>query len=121
MVVLTVPANEIELLRRVYDAFNRREIETVLAVMDPDVDWPNGMEGGRVAGKSAVRAYWTRQFETLNPRVEPRGFHAEADGRVAIDVHQVVHDVQGNLLVNHVIQHVYKIRDGLIVSMEIRD
>jgi len=26
------------------------------------VDWPNGMEGGRVHGHAEVRAYWTRQW-----------------------------------------------------------
>jgi ketosteroid isomerase-like protein len=111
---------EIELLRRVYASFNRREIEDVLAVMYPDVDWPNGMEGGRVLGKDAVRSYWTRQFEVLDPHVEPQGFASETDGRIAVEVHQVVHDKSGKLLVDQVIHHVYEIRDGLIRSMEIR-
>ena len=43
---------EIEMLQRMYAAFNRRDIETVLAAMQDDVDWPNGMEGGRVLGKA---------------------------------------------------------------------
>lgn len=113
-------SNEIELLRRVYEAFNRRDIDAVLAFMDRDVDWPNGMEGGRMQGTDAVRAYWTRQFEVLDPRVEPQGFTAEADGRIAVDVHQVVRDKGGNVLGDRNIQHVYEIRDALIRSMEIR-
>ena len=88
--------------------------------MHPDVDWPNGMEGGRVLGTAAVRDYWTRQFELLDPHVEPRNFTTESDGRIAVDVHQVVHDKAGKLLVDHMVQHVYEIRDGLIRSMEIR-
>jgi ketosteroid isomerase-like protein len=115
-----VASVEVELLQRVYAAFNRREIEAVLATMHPDVDWPNGMEGGRVLGKDAVREYWQRQFEILNPRVEPRSFTTEPDGRIAVDVHQVVHDKAGNLLVDQIIQHVYEIRDGIIRTMEIR-
>ncbi len=115
-----VMSAEVELLRAVYAAFNRRDIETVLAEMHPDVDWPNGMEGGRVLGKAAVRDYWKRQFESLNPRVEPQSFTTEDDGRLAVTVHQVVHDNAGKLLVDHTIQHVYDIRDGLIRSMEIR-
>ena len=111
---------EIALLRRVYAAFNHREIESLLVNMRPDVDWPNGMEGGRVLGKDAVRAYWLRQFETLDPQVEPQNFATEPDGRIAIDVHQVVHDKAGKLLVDQIIQHVYEIRGGLICSMEIR-
>jgi hypothetical protein len=36
-----------ELLAHTYAAFNGRDIDAVLAVMHPEVDWPNGMEGGR--------------------------------------------------------------------------
>ena len=111
---------KIELLKRVYAAFNRRDIETVLAEMHSDVDWPNGMEGGRVLGKGAVREYWRRQFEVLDPRVDPQHFATEADGRIAVDVHQVVHDKSGTLLVDQMIQHVYDIRNWRIQSMEIR-
>src|SRR5579864_891719 len=100
--VRTVEA-ETALLRRVYAAFNRRDIETVLAVMHSNVDWPNGMEGGRVLGTAAVRDYWTRQFGVLDPRVEPQKFTREPDGRIAVDVHQVVHDRAGKLLVDHMV------------------
>jgi ketosteroid isomerase-like protein len=120
MAELQAASVEVELLRRVYAAFNRREFETVLAEMHPDVDWPNGWEGGRVAGKAAVRDYWKRQFEVLDARVEPQQFTPEADGRIAVAVHQVIHDKSGNLVADHMVQHVYEIRDGLIRSMEIR-
>jgi ketosteroid isomerase-like protein len=115
-----VAASEVELLQQVYAAFNRREIETVLAKMHAEVDWPNGWEGGREHGKDAVREYWRRQFAELDPHVEPRGFATEPDGRIAVKVHQVVHDRAGKLLVDQIIEHVYEIRDGLIRSMEIR-
>ena len=108
------------MLREAYDAFNRREIEIVLAMMHPDVDWPNGMEGGRVLGKAAVRDYWTRQFGLMEPHVEPEAFATEADGRIAVNVHQVVHDKSGKLIADQMVLHVYDIRDGLIQSMEIR-
>ena len=117
---LRMGTTEVELLRGVYRAFNRREIETVLSAMHSEVDWPNGMEGGRVLGRAAVRDYWTRQFGLLDPRVEPQNFTTEADGRIAVDVHQVVHDKSGKLVVDQMVQHVYEIRDGLIRSMEIR-
>ena len=107
-------------LERTYAAFNARDIDAVLAVMHPDVDWPNGMEGGTVVGHAAVRAYWTRQWELIDPRVEPRGFTEEADGRVAVAVHQVVRDLAGKVLKEDMVQHVYAFEGGLITSMEIR-
>lgn len=108
------------LLDQTYAAFNARDIDAVLAVMRPDVIWPNGMEGGTVVGPAAIRAYWTRQWGLIDPRVEPRGFTAEADGRVAVAVHQVVRDLTGKVLKEDMVQHVYAFEGGQITSMEIR-
>jgi len=58
----TVPSPQGQaLLTGAYREFNARQIDAVLARMDPNVDWPNGMEGGRVHGHQEVRAYWIRQ------------------------------------------------------------
>ena len=114
-------AAEVELLHRAYAAFNRREIDTVIGLMHADVDWPNGMEGGRVLGTAAVRDYWKRQFEMIDSHVEPNAFTTEADGRIAVEVHQVAHDKSGKLLTDRIVRHIYEIRGGLIQSMEIRD
>lgn len=105
-------------LKKVYAAFNARDIDTVLAAMHPDVDWPNGWEGGRVYGHDGVRDYWTRQWAVLDPHVEPVDFHDEPN-RVVVDVHAVIHDREGKLLADHTIQHIYSMENGLIRCMEI--
>ena len=64
------PVTASDLLTATYRAFNARDIETVLAVMAPDVDWPNGMDGGRMRGHQAVRDYWTRQWTVIDPTVD---------------------------------------------------
>jgi hypothetical protein len=51
--------------------------------------------------------------------VEPQGFETDADGRVVVDVHQVVHDAAGGLLSDGYVKHVYTVRDGLVERMEI--
>ncbi|WP_336466990.1 nuclear transport factor 2 family protein [Frigidibacter sp. MR17.14] len=53
--------DRIALLRRIYAAFNARDIDAVMRELAPDVLWANAMEGGHEAGQPAVRAYWTRQ------------------------------------------------------------
>lgn len=108
-----------EVLRYAYAAFNARNVDAALAGMHTDVDWPNGMEGGRVMGHDAVRAYWTRLWTLIEPHVEPLGFARLPDGRVAVDVRQVVRDREGNLLVDQRVQHVYRLEDGRVRSMEI--
>ncbi|KAM3099871.1 nuclear transport factor 2 family protein [Phormidesmis sp. 146-12] len=47
--------------RKAYQAFNTRDIDTVLSLLHPDVAWANGMEGGYVHGHAEVRDYWNRQ------------------------------------------------------------
>jgi ketosteroid isomerase-like protein len=110
-----------ELLRTIYAAFNRRDIDTVLATMHPDVDWPNGMEGGRIWGREAVRQYWLRQWNQINPVVEPQGVHTDPTGAIVVEVHQVICDLAGVSLADRMVQHVYRIEGGLIRSMEIKE
>ena len=110
-----------DLLLETYNAFNRRDIEAALTAMHPEVDWPNGMEGGRVYGREAVRQYWLRQWSQINPTVEPQSFHIDPTGAIVVEVHQVVRDLSGTLLSERMVQHVYRIENGLIRSMEIKE
>jgi nuclear transport factor 2 (NTF2) superfamily protein len=109
------------LLGRIYEAFNRREIDTVLAAMLSTVDWPNGWEGGRVTGRDEVRSYWTRQWAAVDPTVVPVAFTEGSDGRISVRVHQTVRDLSGNVLVDGEVVHVYAFEGGLIKSMDIEE
>ena len=107
------------LLKKAYDAFNARNIDAVLMLMHPDVRWPNGWEGGYVDGHEQVREYWTRQWKEIDPQVEPVSFKEREDGRIEVEVHQVAKDLQGKLLSDGVVKHIYTIEDRLIKNMEI--
>ena len=108
------------ILTNAYNAFNHRDIETALAMMHPDVDWPNGMEGGIEHGHDAVRNYWTRQWTIINPHLEPLKFDRTGDGRINVTVHQLVKDLSGKILLDEIVQHIYSIEEGLITKMEIK-
>jgi hypothetical protein len=112
-------ADEREILQAAYRDFNARNIDAVLASMMEDVEWPNGWEGGFVYGHEGVRDYWTRQWAALDPHVEPRVIDRLDDGRFAVEVHQVVYDNEHHLLFNGMVRHVYRMRDGRIVRMDI--
>jgi len=109
------------ILKRTYQHFNDRNIDATLAMMHPEVDWPNGMEGGIEHGHEAVRNYWTRQWKIFDPHVEPVGLSKKEDGRIDLTVRQVVYDISGNLLIDQIIHHVYTFEDGLIKEMEIQN
>ncbi len=109
------------LLRRAYEAFNARDIDGALALMRPDVDWPNGMEGGRLHGHQEVREYWRRQFDLIDSLVEPRQVEQRPDGQVIVTVRQVVHDGAGSVISENTVEHRYVISEGLIERMDIYD
>lgn len=113
-------ADDIEFLKRLYDRFNARDIETVLAKLDENVVWANGMEGGHVHGRDGVRSYWTRQWAMVDPHVDPVGFSNGPAGEIVVEVHQVVHDLQGKLLVDQMVGHIFRIGDGLVRRFDIR-
>ncbi|MDE3186996.1 MAG: nuclear transport factor 2 family protein [Acidobacteriota bacterium] len=111
--------DERELLTTAYANFNARRIEDVLARMHPGVEWANGMEGGHVQGRDAVRDYWTRQWSVLDPHVEPLQINRDETGRYVVEVHQIVRNLEGTVLVDTIVHHAYRIRDGLIERMDI--
>ncbi len=114
----TMPTDR-HLFQKIYSAFNARDMDAVLAVLHPDVDWPNGWEGGRMVGREAVREYWTRQWAEIDPSVDPVAFETDEAGRTVVQVHQMVRDLEGNMVADAMVHHVYEVEDGLIRRMEI--
>lgn len=108
-----------DLLRRAYVAFNAKDIDALLAEMTDDVDWPNMIEGTRIVGHDAVRAYWRGQFETTDPQLEITGVREDDDATV-LSVHQTLHDLDGNVLREGDVEHVYRFRDGKVARMDVR-
>jgi ketosteroid isomerase-like protein len=59
----------VDLVRRAYDTFNRRDLDAFLELMDPDVEFipfERALEGGGAYhGHSGVRNWWTDSFAAL--------------------------------------------------------
>lgn len=106
-------------IHRLYASFNARDIPSILPLLHPNVHWPNGWEGGYVDGPDQVKAYWLRQWQALDPTVNPEKIEELPDGRVKVTVHQVVKDLQGNVLNDGYVIHVYAFDNDLITTMEI--
>lgn len=109
-----------EFVKNLYERFNARDMEAILASLAEDVAWANGMEGGHVHGRDGVRSYWTRQWAMLDPHVEPVGFAIGEDGEVAVEVHQVVRDLEGKVLFDQMVGHIFRIERGMVRRFDIR-
>jgi hypothetical protein len=109
------------LIEQAYCAFNNRNIDGALALMTEDVSWPKASEGGRVVGKEEIRAYWTRQWGEFDPHVEPLAITEGDDGKVRVTVHQLVRSLQGDVLSDSEVLHVFTMNSGLIAAMDLGD
>ena len=114
-------ANTQTLIARAYAAFNRRDIDGALALMSENVSWPKASEGGRVVGKEDIRAYWTRQWDEFDPHVEPIEVIDDERGKTDVKVHQLVKSLNGEVLSDSEVWHIYTIANGLIERMDLQE
>jgi len=108
-------------IRQLYDQFNARNSAAIMHALHDHVDWPNGWEGGRVAGKSAVEDYWKRQWLAIDPAVKPTAFEELPDGRLRVTVHQLVKDKEGKVLDDRHVGHTYTFLDDKVSRMDIEE
>ena len=114
-----MPTHFKNLIQKAYPAFNSRDIDTALSTFHENVDWPKAFEGGYVSGHDEIRTYWTRQWTEINPTVEPVAFAQRPDGTFEVTVHQIVKDLQGNLMFDGEVKHIYTVEDDLLRKMDI--
>ena len=87
--------------------------------MTRDMSRPKASEGGKVVGKEKIRAYWTRQWGEFDPYVEPLGMTDEDGGKTRVRVHQLVKSLQGDVLSDSEVLHVFTVNSGLIAAMDL--
>ena len=114
-------ANTKAIIEQAYSAFNKRDIDGALALMTQDVSWPKASEGGKVVGKEEIRAYWTRQWGEFDPQVEPLALTEEDGGKTRVRVHQLVKSLEGDVLSDTEVLHVFTVKSGLIAAMDLGD
>ena len=109
------------IIEQAYSAFNKRDIDGALALMTQDVSWPKASEGGKIVGKEEIRAYWTRQWGEFDPYVEPHAITGEDGGKTRVRVHQLVKSLEGEVLSESEVLHVFTLSNGLIAAMDLGD
>ena len=108
----------VEMVKRLYDAWQRDGFGVVPALMDPDIEYVNppyavepgtrrGYEGFAIAAQNVNNVYPTRRFEPLE-------FY-DAQNRVAVRVRVVARGVGSNVEVDVERGYVFEVRDGKVV------
>jgi uncharacterized protein len=110
----------VETLRRGFEAFNRGDIDRVLDVVGPDAEWAPGilpLMGGKVIrGEDALRRFFTQElWEAFDEfRAEPLSFEDLGDSVLA-PTRYIAHGERSGLEIEQTFFSVYTFRDGKIV------
>lgn len=110
---------DVQRLRDAYTSFNKRDADAVLLLMTPSVLWPRAFKGGFVEGPDAIRSYWKEQWSEIQGTVDPTSFETDDSGRIRVLVHQVVRDLDGNVLADEQVCHRFTMEGDLIAKMDI--
>jgi ketosteroid isomerase-like protein len=115
-------SEEVESLRAVYDAFNRRDFEDLVQHMHPEVEAYPGVVGfdvkRRYHGRAGIREFFETILETFDEyTVEPEEIVEVSDERVLAVEHWRVRG-RGGVEVDTQIIDLWKFRDGLIVRVD---
>ena len=109
--------------RRIYDAyaaFGRREIDSFLAVFDPDARLINpeyAVDGGIRHGRDGVRAALMNLHEQFDyERVEVEQIEEGPDG-VLVLFRMIVSGRVSGAPLDQCFAHVFRFRDGLVVDL----
>ncbi|WP_419251645.1 nuclear transport factor 2 family protein [Caulobacter sp. ErkDOM-YI] len=107
------------LLTRLFEAYNRRDFSAFAADLCDDIDWPDQTRGGRLVGHAALRDYWDANSHSIHVEVAPIAFAMQDDGRVRVDINQVVRGVTGSLWSDIQVRQYYTLRDGQVSRMDV--
>jgi len=115
--------HNLEVVRNVYAAFGRGDLEGILATLDPQVSWrtpgaPDLPTGGLRQGIPAVREFFGLLLATFDmAEFQPRQFVASGDVVVVLGTSREAPKASGRF-VDFRWAHVFTFQNGKIVSFE---
>lgn len=100
-------------------AINALDFDAALALLHPDVDWQDIVNGGRLHGLAAVRAYWTDIRDLLTTGASPISHRLIDEDRIAVRMLHSLAGKQGKAWGEETLTQVFTFQDGLIIRMDL--
>lgn len=105
----------VEVVRRLFAALKRVELEALLQLFDPDVEWST--TEGTFHGIEGVGTHWSEWIELWEEhRVEPEEF-TECDRGVLVTVHLTGRGAGSGMKIDQRFFQVYTVHEGKISRM----
>jgi ketosteroid isomerase-like protein len=116
-----MPENNVDLVRRGYEAWNSGDIDAVLSLVDPDIEWVGYThipEAGNLRGRDEVRDWLERFLDAWEEMDVQIVEVVEADDKVAALVRLSGRGKGSGVEVKGGVDaHVWTIRDGNVVAV----
>ncbi|WP_175552061.1 nuclear transport factor 2 family protein [Pararhizobium antarcticum] len=106
------------LIRTAFDAYNRRDSMSLLAMLPDDIVWPGDV--GMLKGKDALQAYWQRQWATTRTHDTVVDVREMGGGYVVVSLSQTVETLDGVPISSGHLHYGFVVRDGLIQALKTR-
>jgi ketosteroid isomerase-like protein len=109
----------VELTRRVFEAFNRRDFDAAFAVLDDSITWRSlfSVEAHIVQGKEPLRALWASQVEAVDVHLELQELIPVGDSRVVAVANWSGRGQASGVSVDASAAQVFTIQRGKVVSV----
>jgi ketosteroid isomerase-like protein len=110
----------VDLTRRVFEAFNRRDFDAAFAVLDDSITWWSlfSAEADLCQGKEALRAQWTSQVEAVDVYIELQELISVGESRVVAVAKWSGRGRASGTPVDSTAAQVFTIRRGKVVCVE---
>jgi uncharacterized protein (TIGR02246 family) len=109
----------LEIVHSTYAAYSRGDLEAVLELMHPDVDWhppPTSVEPQPLRGRDAVRKFLTPNFFETQ-QAEPIEVTVEGN-RVLVEAHVRARGAGSGIEIDGTAWHLYVFEDDQVVRFE---
>jgi ketosteroid isomerase-like protein len=118
-----MPQDSVEVVRRVFEAHDRRDWDSVYSLYSPGIVWEDvdGLWGdwGTARGRDGIRAAWRRWLGALErPTFAPEEF-SEVGDHVLVRLRMSGRGRESGIEVHQVVTMVWTVRDGTVAWVRV--
>jgi ketosteroid isomerase-like protein len=113
-----VSNENVQVVRRVIDAWNRRDLEAALKLTHPEAENRSVQATETAYGREGVAATFRDWFETFEDfQIEPEDFIVAGD-RILVPTRQRARGKGSGVQIDERVYQLYMVRDGMIIGFD---
>lgn len=110
-----------QMLYRLVDAINARDVDAAVACYAPDARFHDMLEGGEISGAEAIETHHRHLFETVDVTLSLLDYRLESDDRVRASMLAETRGLNGGIWQDGPVVIWYRLYAGLITEQDVDD